>query len=1453
MSVSDAPDGDAADVDPSAIYPASPDDVARHHGDDAVAGTVEMNDGTNLTVALDDDLVEAARDADVDVDRLKAAAVPDDMNFAWSSSTEATAQQDTSATVPVQSEHFADFGRHRRDRDSAFIQDEQIQRLRRNSINYNHRIGRWLLRQDDLIPSVKERLKALIVGEDGLSVEPKDPDSDADQRLAEHLRDIYGGDVRPNQVIDAILRENLMNARAVLRSTDLAELDLTTLKYVKDGITGEEIYVQRNTAVHTFEIDQSDGDRPGIDIQREQIDEQPLVIGDQVFDISLYDSPPLEGVADTAVNKMVLQRLKARKAEITSFGAVYASVEAPSYLPEEQYFDRVQDDDFDGDDPPTKLERALKSNLQKAFDTLKDFQSGTVMAVPDYWTLEQLEMPETTESLDDQIRGYNQDISRRMLVPLDLIELREGAELSRDTLFRTLMTTIAGWRREIIRIFDAFADVQADIQGVDGSVEHQFPALHDQDEAVILDALNHAGVAGLTEKEVRQMLNGIQGVDLQTDEPATSDEFDDLPPEGGPEDADERGEQMAQFMAEQRRGRSGSDDQDPSDAPLEAQDDFQATVFRVVAPDDEADRYDDPVLGIGVDFPNSDVYVDWRNSVFPDELDDPHVSVYGSVDDLEQATGNVVEPIDTLGIQAAKVLVDGVEADDIKRTDGEPLVDELPTVCRMCDIQTRIQGSFFCPGCHPEIDESDFDGDLAASATAGDGLLSTEASHHLTGFDSVREAAHHVRRVVERRHQTRGQTVDVESRPDGNYAVLIRDSDGGFRGSVMLKDADDGVEVVGSEGMLNDLKLSNPRASASDGAGSGNSDLLAGGNPPVPPVPDADTERIENLWKSLINRAWTDIDTRLSIQASFDPLKHPRDEMGRFTDRPYDVPDDIQEMPTEDVVRELADTDDDFAEKVSDLKIDGIMEVEDELDDVLDVGMSPAERREGVDVAPVGDKIDVDAIDDDMVGESVMFTDAGRDRMMTVQEVDEDFHGNPILIGENTAGIDRSVRVMDDTELWETEAVPENPDVSIDWSDDMDERTEAVREAIEDWVPLGDDAPGDFADDIPIDQDMADANIDHIAQALATSKDPEIAERTIGSFAQLGDDVSRAYAGKRTGPGGVTRTAVAVSGTIEATAVHETGHIVGKTFGMSGHASHLASDHRGELPDPGDYGFGDDSVPDPEVRFGFDNPDGSERAWGRDDWGPKVDDEIGPSLDGRNFSKMPDDWAGEADEDAMVYFEENPVAGFQDDEESNRAWRIAEARDESDDPFASRELTLENWRGDQFDATVEGTPDGMKIKSKDIYETEGFLPDVQGKRESTPENWGQYDKDPDEILSDDAPGDVDERMERLGKATNEAWYRQAKMTEVVGKDDAELTTIKSNYSATNAHETLAQTHEVMQTSDLSDLEFDRAARALVEHHPEMLDAYTDVFDVGSDGMREALNNRLEHKGADYRF
>jgi hypothetical protein len=56
---------------------------------------------------------------------------------------------------------------------------------------------------------------------------------------------------------------------------------------------------------------------------------------------------------------------------------------------------------------------------------------------------------------------------------------------------------------------------------------------------------------------------------------------------------------------------------------------------------------DEDLLGWGVEFPEGGVFVAWNRDAFPEEhrLDHPHVSQYGSLEDVEQGTGGLVEDI----------------------------------------------------------------------------------------------------------------------------------------------------------------------------------------------------------------------------------------------------------------------------------------------------------------------------------------------------------------------------------------------------------------------------------------------------------------------------------------------------------------------------------------------------------------------------------------------------------------------------------------------------------------------------------------------------------------------------------------------------------------------------------------------------------------------------------------
>lgn len=125
-------------------------------------------------------------------------------------------------------------------------------------------------------------------------------------------------------------------------------------------------------------------------------------------------------------------------------------------------------------------------------------------------------------------------------------------------------------------------------------------------------------------------------------------------------------------------------------------------VFRVLAdPDDDTD-YNGELLGVGVDMPESDVYVDWRRDAFPDPLEDPHVSIYGSVDDLQQATGHRIENAD--GVDANEQLGDTTSAQADPLTNGHDLDPETgegtcAATGKTIEAETMADLDTDCPHC----------------------------------------------------------------------------------------------------------------------------------------------------------------------------------------------------------------------------------------------------------------------------------------------------------------------------------------------------------------------------------------------------------------------------------------------------------------------------------------------------------------------------------------------------------------------------------------------------------------------------------------------------------------------------------------------------------------------------------------------------------------------------------
>lgn len=84
-------------------------------------------------------------------------------------------------------------------------------------------------------------------------------------------------------------------------------------------------------------------------------------------------------------------------------------------------------------------------------------------------------------------------------------------------------------------------------------------------------------------------------------------------------------------------------------------DELSVVVFRVVESDDT--RIDlgpagGDVMGWGVKLPCGRIYVDWNRKAYSpdDRLEHPHVSIYGSLDDVEQGTGGDVEELETIDV-----------------------------------------------------------------------------------------------------------------------------------------------------------------------------------------------------------------------------------------------------------------------------------------------------------------------------------------------------------------------------------------------------------------------------------------------------------------------------------------------------------------------------------------------------------------------------------------------------------------------------------------------------------------------------------------------------------------------------------------------------------------------------------------------------------------------------------
>lgn len=551
----------------------------------------------------------------------------------------------------------------------------------------------------------------------------------------------------------------------------------------------------------------------------------------------------------------------------------------------------------------------------------------------------------------------------------------------------------------------------------------------------------------------------------------------------------------------------------------------------------------------------------------------------------------------------------------------------------------------------------------------------------------------------------------------------------------------------------------------------------------------------------------------------------------------------------------------------------GVRDALDATDGDIDI-LTSAERRSDFDSIETGEEIET--LDDVEVGDKVVRTFSGTDTLYEVTGL-EDESDNQFSVREATIEAERvsdgrersfSLRSDKDSGLSTTESdiddIPE-PDVSIDpslgWSESgLTGRKEAVEDALEKWTPFGD--RDNVFEEAPLPDDGADEwvsqNKESIARGLAAAKDAEVAETAIARLGQVGDQGGGSHAGTNT-LGDQPRGYMKLFSQSDRTAVHETGHTIFQVQGFKGGVGTSALDYNFEFPDRPD-------IRDDFDRFTITDSDSpgldTDDSLGRDEFKDRVEAEVGEVLDGRNFSKPPDSdlgndysaWAEDAEPGDMVRFEEDAFAPAADGED-RRTFRVVDKRDaedainETDAELFTTALTVESATGEQFEFVVR---DEINTTRAVDYAEMGTTPPLAGKRESTPDGWGVTNPDPDDALDEDPADTPEDKLRRVAQRANAAFYKQNLLHQQYGDSVAEESMLRTEYSSMTTQETLAQLHGSIQTPNVSVDDKRQTAKALVRHHPRLLAAYRDAFDIPDD-VREFINDELERRNAETRL
>lgn len=536
--------------------------------------------------------------------------------------------------------------------------------------------------------------------------------------------------------------------------------------------------------------------------------------------------------------------------------------------------------------------------------------------------------------------------------------------------------------------------------------------------------------------------------------------------------------------------------------------------------------------------------------------------------------------------------------------------------------------------------------------------------------------------------------------------------------------------------------------------------------------------------------------------------------------------------------------------------------------DLTELDGTPAERREAV-MGDFAGEIPEDAVTNEEIPEGVVIAKDRNTNNPFKYEVlgyEEDQLGDTELKIRSEAGRERTISARIANERYQFWDMGDEPDVTIpesDWGDDdtpLAQRSRALKSIMDDVVPAADEAP-DGNSDGNLDPESFEETKEVVAKALARSKSKDHAEKVMSRLTSIGQR-GRAHAVIDKNVFGTTTAYFSVDNDEDHDViVHELGHAVGDIYDLKGGSN----DMDGKTHPMPDFAWNSPNYDVPQ-KYGMKTPPDSDKwddtkAWDAqpsfnlDDWKDEVDAQVGTGLDGRNFSGVESPEDVPLQEGAMIQLSESPSYG------DPKQWRISEVLDEQGGSSldAVGRVRLENRDGEEYEADLTESFGEARVDwGDDAPYVSGTGDTISGKRNSTPDNWREDPPDPDDWLGTESYDDPDEAMRNLGDKVNKAWYRQAAATREHGTRDASKYSILGGYSAKQAHETMSRIHHVMTPGGadtgrkVSDEKRAEAAMALVKYHPDLLEAYRNVYETPVI-MEQALNAVLEQEGADFRF